>query len=91
MQISKMIIAVLYISFVCTQMTIAATAQIESDKQASRCLSFLHTDGKKIMDDNEKEVRLHGVNIGGWLLVEPWIIDAEGQEGIVAEKDILGL
>lgn len=88
MQIAKMVIAVLFVYLVLTQMPFAATAQTESDKQASGGLSFLHTEGQKIVDDNRKAVHLHGVNVGGWLLIEPWIIDAEMQEGIVAEKDI---
>lgn len=88
MQIAKMVIAVLFMSLVFTQIPFAATAQTESDKQAPGGLSFLHTDGQKIVDDNGKAVHLQGVNIGGWLLIEPWIIDAERQEGIVAEKDI---
>jgi hypothetical protein len=34
---------------------------------------FVHADGLVIKDENNKELRLKGVNLGGWLLWEGWI------------------
>lgn len=36
-------------------------------------LSFLHTDGNKIVDAEGKQVVLKGCNLGNWLMLEPWM------------------
>lgn len=36
-------------------------------------MEFLHADGKTIVNEEGKEVRLRGVNIGGWLVQEAWM------------------
>lgn len=48
---------------------------------------FLKTRGSKIVDQKGEEVYLYGVNIGGWLLVEPSLLKMENK-GIRSEKDI---
>lgn len=53
--------------------------------------SFLHTEDLRIVDEGGKTVVLRGCNAGAWLLIEPWIIGAEGQEGINSEKDLWDL
>jgi aryl-phospho-beta-D-glucosidase BglC (GH1 family) len=37
-------------------------------------LKFLQVSGKDIVDENGKKVRLHGVNLGGWLMMEGYIL-----------------
>jgi endoglucanase len=34
---------------------------------------FIHRDGKTLVDSTGKEIKLRGVNLGGWLLWEEWI------------------
>lgn len=36
-------------------------------------LSFLHTNGKLIVDETGSAVDLRGINLGGFLLIEPWM------------------
>jgi endoglucanase len=40
---------------------------------SSNARSFVHRDGKTIIDTTGKVVKLKGVNLGGWLLWEGWI------------------
>ena len=54
-------------------------------------LPFLHTQGTYIVDDTGHPVALRGVNIGSWLLIEPWMLQLDGQDGIESEKDIWDL
>ena len=46
-------------------------------------LPLLHADGPKIVDPAGREVRLRGVNVGGWLLQESYILktDTLGSQG----------
>ena len=53
-----------------------------------KSMSFLRTRGRQIVDDSGQPVLLRGCNIGGWLLLEPWIPGLEGQEGLETEKEI---
>jgi len=55
---------------------------------AARPLSFLHTQGLHIVNEAGERVSLRGFNLGSWLLLEPWMVKLDGQEGIAAEKDI---
>jgi len=36
-------------------------------------MAALHTSGRNIVDASGKPIRLEGVNLGGWLLMEPWM------------------
>ena len=54
-------------------------------------LQFLHADGRRIVDPQGREVVLRGCNVGGWLLLEPWMPGLDGQEGIETEKDLWDL
>ena len=54
-------------------------------------LQFLHTEGRRIVDEHGRDVALRGCNVGGWLLLEPWMAGLDGQEGIETEKDIWDL
>jgi len=40
---------------------------------ASGKASFVHADGMLIRDENGRELKLRGVNLGGWLVWEGWI------------------
>lgn len=44
---------------------------------ASAQLSMLHTSGTNIVNANGKVVPLQGVNLGGWLVMEPWMCPAD--------------
>jgi endoglucanase len=40
-------------------------------------MSMLHTTGRNIVDGNGRVVTLQGVNLGGWLVMEPWMTPAD--------------
>ncbi len=40
-------------------------------------LSMLHTSGTNIVNANGQVVHLQGVNLGGWLVMEPWMTPAD--------------
>jgi endoglucanase len=44
---------------------------------ANAQLSMLHTSGLNIVNANGKVVPLQGVNLGGWLVMEPWMCPAD--------------
>ena len=50
--------------------------------------SFLRASGRTVVDEQGQAVRLTGCNAGSWLLIEPWMINADGQPGIETEKDL---
>ena len=54
-------------------------------------VSLLRTQGMSIVNAAGEEVALRGVNIGSWLLIEPWMLRLDGQDGIESEKDIWDL
>jgi endoglucanase len=35
--------------------------------------SYLHVEGSHLMAANGREVKLHGINLGGWLVTESWM------------------
>src|SRR5215212_8396602 len=39
---------------------------------------FLHADGKKIVDGNNREFILRGMGLGGWMLQEPYMLQVNG-------------
>lgn len=54
---------------------------------------FLHTEGKKIVDGNNKEILLRGIGLGGWMLQEPYMLKLSGiavnQQDIKAKIEAL--
>jgi endoglucanase len=42
---------------------------------------YLHADGKKIVDGQNREVILRGIGIGGWMLQEPYMLQLSGVAG----------
>ncbi len=57
----------------------------------SDTLSFLRAHGDRIVDETDKPVQLSGCNIGGWLLLEPWVPGLDNQEGFGTEKEMWDL
>jgi len=51
-------------------------------------LPFLHAAGSRIETESGTPVSLRGFNLGSWLLLEPWMVKLNNQDGIVAEKDV---
>ncbi len=50
--------------------------------ETGTALSALHTQGEKLLDEENREVRLRGVNLGGWLIQEDWFCPADnGKQG----------
>jgi endoglucanase len=52
-------------------------AGLVSPRIASAQLSMLHTSGTSIVNANGQTVPLMGVNLGGWLVMEPWMCPAD--------------
>ena len=46
-------------------------------KAAQAQMSMLHTSGRSIVNANGQVVQLMGVNLGGWLVMEPWMTPAD--------------
>ncbi len=54
----------------------------------------LHTAGNEILDSSGRQVILHGVNLGGWLVTEDWmcgITDTTDPEGRSARQTLEGI
>lgn len=63
----------------------SAHTETSVETQPRPALSFLRTDGDRIVDANGETVILRGCNIGGWLLIEPWIPGLDRQPGYKKE------
>ena len=46
-----------------------------NDKTES--VTFVKTDGAKIIDENGKAIGLYGTNLGGWLVQESWLVPTD--------------
>jgi aryl-phospho-beta-D-glucosidase BglC (GH1 family) len=46
--------------------------------QLGFCQSFLHTSGDKIVDGNNDEIILEGFGLGGWLVMEGYMLHTSG-------------
>ena len=55
---------------------------------AQTAISPLHASGLNIVDGNNSIVRLRGVNLGGWLVMEPWMTPADSS-GLADEYSII--
>lgn len=54
-----------------------ALAAILAAPRAEAQMSMLHTNGRSIVNANGQTVQLMGVNLGGWLVMEPWMTPAD--------------
>lgn len=79
------LLAILFVSCV------SSTAWWFSSNHKLPQVSLLRTQGTSIVDAEGNEVSLRGINIGSWLLIEPWMVKLDGQQGIDSEKDIWDL
>lgn len=68
-----------------------STAPASPTPAAPQKRPFLHTEGRQIVDEAGQPVQLSGCNIGGWLLLEPWIAGLDNQKDGETEKDIWDL
>jgi aryl-phospho-beta-D-glucosidase BglC (GH1 family) len=50
---------------------------VAAPRQSFAQLSMLHTSGTSIVNANGQTVPLMGVNLGGWLVMEPWMCPAD--------------
>jgi endoglucanase len=55
---------------------------------AQAITSPLHTSGLNIVNGNGATVQLRGVNLGGWLVMEPWMVPADSS-GLADEHSII--
>ncbi len=73
------------------QMPRVTPAPVPEPERTPPALTFLHTDGRLIVNETGESVQLRGVNIGGWLLLEPWIPGLDNQENVETEKELWDL
>jgi endoglucanase len=45
-----------------------------------KALSMLHADGNNVVDSHGNVILLRGVNLGGWLVIEPWMTPADSSK-----------
>lgn len=70
----------------------AAPETLPAAQPAPRAaLSFLRTEGNRLVNERGDTVQLRGCNVGGWLLLEPWIAGLDNQPNAETEKDIWDL
>ena len=74
---------------------VLATLLTPSTARAQNTLPWLHTDGTKITNDKNEQVVLNGVNLGGWLVEEMWMMPFEPKapagSGMTDVKDHVSL
>ncbi|MFH0954003.1 MAG: cellulase family glycosylhydrolase [Verrucomicrobiota bacterium] len=58
---------------------------------AAQPLGFLHAEGSRLVNEQGEPVQLHGCNVGGWLLLEPWINGMDNQANAETEKELWDL
>jgi endoglucanase len=51
--------------------------RVQMSKSATPALSTLHTSGTSIVNASGTTVQLKGLNLGGWLVMEPWMCPAD--------------
>ena len=51
--------------------------RVQMSKSATPALSILHTSGTSIVNASGTTVQLKGLNLGGWLVMEPWMCPAD--------------
>jgi hypothetical protein len=76
-QFKALIIVGLFAALLFCQVTSQTQAKLSaqsSDNVTNTTLPFLHTKGDLIVNESGGKVCLRGVNIGIWLLIEPWIM-----------------
>ncbi|HEY9724097.1 MAG TPA: cellulase family glycosylhydrolase [Oscillatoriaceae cyanobacterium] len=70
-----------------TPKTPADSLQIQG-AGASQPLGWVHVQGTQLVDESGKPVSVRGVNLGGWLVQEPWMMPlASTSQGAPAIKD----
>lgn len=59
--------------------TIFATlfALVACNDKGNDVVTFVKTDGAKIIDENGKAIGLYGTNLGGWLVQESWLVPTD--------------
>ncbi len=48
-----------------------------NDKGGDAVVTFVKTDGAKIIDENGDAIGLYGTNLGGWLVQESWLVPTD--------------
>lgn len=89
-QLKALIVVALFASLIFCQITSQTQAAPSGNLSANisnKTLPFLHTQGDCIVNENGEEVYLRGVNIGGWLLIEPWMMGKDWEQ-FETEKDL---
>lgn len=86
----------LFLAYTCTTLCLLAACLHRTrlwqpfTRQNDR-LSPLRVEGAYLVNAQGVRIQLRGVNIGAWLLIEPWILAVPDDPAVVAEKDIWDL
>lgn len=97
----KIVVSLGVLVFACCSGNTDGTAEVIEVQEVSQdyeevltpTLRRLHADGTRIVDIEGKEVRLRGVNLGGWLFHETWItLVGNTSHGTLYEaSDLMGI
>lgn len=52
-------------------------ALVACNDKGDDAVTFVKTDGAKIIDENGKAIGLYGTNLGGWLVQESWLVPTD--------------
>lgn len=52
-------------------------ALVACNDKGDAVVTFVKTDGAKIIDENGKAIGLYGTNLGGWLVQESWLVPTD--------------
>ncbi len=72
----RIISALLIVTIFATLFALVACNDKGGDKSGDG-VTFVKTDGSKIIDENGNAIGLYGTNLGGWLVQESWLVPTD--------------
>ena len=73
----RIISALLIVAIFAALFALVACNDNGDDNGDETVVTFVKTDGAKIIDENGKAIGLYGTNLGGWLVQESWLVPTD--------------
>lgn len=73
----KRIISALLIVTIFATLFALVACNDKGDDKSGESVTFVKTDGAKIIDENGNAIGLYGTNLGGWLVQESWLVPTD--------------
>lgn len=73
----RIISALLIVAIFAALFALVACNDNGDDNGDDTVVTFVKTDGAKIIDENGKAIGLYGTNLGGWLVQESWLVPTD--------------